>query len=255
MLSANRIKFLRSLSTKKARNDEGLFIVEGVKPVDELLSSGFKIHSVYGLEGWINNHTERLTQLGVEHFTLNPTDLERISQLNTPNQVFAVGVQRQAHYNLADLGKGLVLALDNVTDPGNLGTIIRIADWFGAAAVVCSPGTVEVYNPKTVQSAMGSLFRVPVHYMPLDSFIADYKNVHQANGVYAAVLGGNDLYTAGAALPCLLVMGSESHGISAAIVDMATHKVTIPAYGNSGAESLNVAVSTAIICAELRRVS
>lgn len=253
MLSANQIKFLRLLATKKGRTDENLFIVEGVKLVEELLHSAYKIHSIYGLEGWIEANRAVLNQKKVAHTTVNAAELERISQLNTPNQVFAVVNQSDTNINLNTLEGKMVLALDNVADPGNLGTIIRIADWFGIKSIICSPNTVELYNTKVVQASMGSFFRVNVFYAGLEESISQYKQLFPGQPVYAAVLGGKDLYQSGIAAPCMLVMGSESHGISTAVQELATEKITIPAYAGSGAESLNVAVSTAIICAEIRR--
>jgi TrmH family RNA methyltransferase len=252
MLSANRIKFLRTLSAKKTRVAEGLFTVEGVKPVAELLGSAIKIHSVYAVNEWITQHRQLLAVSGAEVVTITHTELERISQLTTPNQVFAVAHQPQTTLDINALGDKLVLALDDVSDPGNMGTIIRIADWFGIDTIICSPNTVELYNPKTVQSTMGSLFRVQVFYTDLLPAIADYKKAHN-NPVCAAVLGGDDLYASPVQTPCLLLMGSESHGLSAELINTSTHKITIPSAPGSKAESLNVGVSTAIIVSEFRR--
>lgn len=252
MLSVNRIKFLRTLSAKKTRVSEGLFTVEGVKPVAELLGSSIKIHSVYAVDEWVAQHKQLLAVSGAEVVTVTATELERISQLSTPNQVFAVAHQPQTTLNINALGDKLVLALDDVSDPGNMGTIIRIADWFGIDTIICSPNTVELYNPKTVQSTMGSLFRVNVFYTDLLPAIADYKKAHK-NPVCAAVLGGDDLYASTVKSPCLLLMGSESHGLSAELTNESTHKITIPSAPGSKAESLNVGVSTAIIVSELRR--
>ncbi|UPT67481.1 MAG: RNA methyltransferase [Sphingobacteriales bacterium JAD_PAG50586_3] len=252
MLSVNRIKFLRSLSAKKTRVFEGLFTVEGAKPVAELLGSAIKIHSVYAVDEWITQHKQLLAFSGAELVPVTYTELERISQLATPNQVFAVAHQPQAHLDLNTLGDKLVLALDDVSDPGNMGTIIRIADWFGIDTIVCSPNTVEQYNPKTVQATMGSLFRVNVFYTDLLPFVEDYKKAHK-NPVCAAVLGGDDLYASPVKSPCLLLMGSESHGLSVGLINASTHKITIPAAVGSKAESLNVGVGTAIIVSELRR--
>lgn len=253
MLSSNQIKFLRSLSAKKTRNDEKLFVVEGIKLVDELLVSACKIHSIYGTDAWIQSQCALLDRKQVDYYTITQTELERVSQLNTPNQVLAVVHQPDTNLNLNTLQGKMVLALDNVADPGNLGTIIRIADWFGIDTIICSETTVELYNNKVVQASMGSFFRVKVHYATLVDAIEQYKELFPGQGVYAAVLGGTDLYQSDIKCPCMLVMGSESHGISADAQKLATHKVTIPPYAGSGAESLNVAVSTAILCAEVRR--
>jgi RNA methyltransferase, TrmH family len=253
MLSAARIKFIRSLSTRKIRAAERLFTVEGVKPVAELLASGYKVHSIYALPQWIAQNKTLLAKSKTEVNPVTDTELERITQLSTPNQVLALVFMPTNQLSINTLKDKLVLALDNLADPGNLGTIIRVADWFGIDTIICSENTVEQYNPKTVQATMGSLFRLNMQYVSLENFIERYKTAYPTHPIAAAVLGGEDLYAQALQTPCLLVMGSESHGISPAVVDMCTHKLTIPAYGASGAESLNVAVSTAIICAELRR--
>lgn len=253
MLSSNQIKFLRSLSAKKTRNNEKLFVVEGIKLVDELLVSSCKIHSIYAIGAWIESHYTLLDRKQVDYYTITQTELERVAQLNTPNQVFAVVHQPDTNLSLNTLAGKMVLALDNVADPGNLGTIIRIADWFGIDTIICSDNTVELYNNKVVQASMGSFFRVKVRYAGLADAITQYKQLFPNQGIYAAVLGGTDLYQSDIKSPCMLVMGSESHGISADVQKLATHKVTIPPYAGSGAESLNVAVSTAILCAEVRR--
>jgi TrmH family RNA methyltransferase len=254
MLSTNRIKFLRSLTAKKTRADEGLFTVEGVKPVAELLGSPIKIHSVYALNGWIMEYKTQLAASGAEVVTVTEKELERISQLATPNQVLALAYQPTVALDINALGNKLVLALDDVSDPGNMGTIIRIADWFGIDTIICSPNTVELYNPKTVQATMGSLFRVNVFYTDLKPFVEEYKATYN-NPVCAAVLGGEDLYTSPIKAPCLLLMGSESHGLSAELINASTRKITIPAAAGSKTESLNVGVSTAVIVSELRRRS
>jgi len=252
MLSLNRIKFIRSLLAKKTRSDEKLFIVEGVKLVEELLLSSYKIHSIYAIQAWVEANQQLLIKLNINYAVITPNELERIAQLTTPNQVLALVHQPETVLNLNTLQGKMVLGLDNVADPGNLGTIIRIADWFGIDTIVCSPNTVEHYNTKVVQASMGSFFRVNVFYTALGQFIAEYKE-QTTHPVYAAALGGKNVYNTDTKAPCLLVMGSESHGISKELEGLATGIVTIPAFEGSKAESLNVAVSTAIICGEIRR--
>jgi RNA methyltransferase, TrmH family len=252
-LVPTKLSFYAACLQKKTRNDEKLFVVEGIKLVDELLVSACKIHSIYGTDAWIESHYQLLDRKQADYYTITQTELERVSQLNTPNQVFAVVHQPDTNLNLNTLQGKMVLALDNVADPGNLGTIIRIADWFGIDTIICSENTVELFNNKVVQASMGSFFRVKVRYAGLVDVIAQYKQLFPHQGIYAAVLGGTDLYQSDIKSPCMLVMGSESHGISADVQKLATHTVTIPPYAGSGAESLNVAVSTAILCAEVRR--
>lgn len=241
-LSANKIKFIRSLSQKKFRDMHGLFIAEGEKIVSEALASGYKVQEVY--------HEE---EIGREC-------MERISCLASPSPVLAVIEKPDFTPDsiLAQIQPGrkpLFLALDGVKDPGNLGTIIRIADWFGVDAIFASPGTVEVWNPKVVQATMGAIFRKQVIYTNL----ADVCRKFTAAGlpVYGTFLNGRNLYEN---LPAgekhgLVVMGSESSGISPALAELITNKLLIPPYPADAvtSESLNVAIATAIICAEFRR--
>ena len=240
-LSANKIKFIRSLAQKKFRDEHGLFIAEGEKIVSEALASGYKVREVYTVE-----------EIGREC-------MERISCLSSPSPVLAV-VEKpnftpdRILENLSGR-KPLYLALDGVKDPGNLGTIIRVADWFGVDAIFASSGTVEVWNPKVVQATMGAIFRKQIIYTDL----ADVCRKLSAAGlpVYGTFLDGKNLYEN---LPAetkhgLVVMGSESFGISPALESLITNKLLIPPYpaDASTSESLNVAIATAIICAEFRR--
>lgn len=244
-LSANKIKFIRSLAQKKYRDEHGLFIAEGEKIVAEALASGYKVREV---------HYER--EIGREC-------MERISCLSSPSPVLAV--IEKPYFDpdniLASLSNGLsgrkplYLALDGVKDPGNLGTIIRVADWFGVDAIFASPGTVEVYNPKVVQATMGAIFRKQVIYTDLAKVCRKFLDV--GFPVYGTFLDGKNLYEN---LPAdskhgLVVMGSESFGISPQLEALVSNKLLIPPYPADSvtSESLNVAIATAIICAEFRR--
>ena len=240
-LSANKIKFIRSLAQKKFRDEHGLFIAEGEKIVSEALASGYKVREVY-----------RADEIGREC-------MERISCLSSPSPVLAV-VEKpdftpdRILYNLSGR-KPLYLALDGVKDPGNLGTIIRVADWFGVDAIFASPGTVEVWNPKVVQATMGAIFRKQVIYTDLSEICRKFSAAGLP--VYGTFLDGKNLYDN---LPSdakhgLVVMGSESFGISPALESLITNKLLIPPYPADAvtSESLNVAIATAIICAEFRR--
>ncbi|MBQ2912079.1 MAG: RNA methyltransferase [Bacteroidales bacterium] len=240
-LSANKIKFIRSLAQKKFRDEHGLFIAEGEKIVSEALASGYKVREVY-----------RADEIGREC-------MERISCLSSPSPVLAV-VEKPDFTpdrildNLSGR-KPLYLALDGVKDPGNLGTIIRVADWFGVDAIFASPGTVEVWNPKVVQATMGAIFRKQVIYTDLSEICRKFSAAGLP--VYGTFLDGKNLYDN---LPSdakhgLVVMGSESFGISPALESLITNKLLIPPYPADAvtSESLNVAIATAIICAEFRR--
>ena len=248
-LSSNQIKFIRSLSQKKFRQESGLFIAEGEKIVNEALSSPFKVQSVY-----------RMSEIGEEC-------MKRITNLATPSPVLAVIEQRKdaLEFNRTKLlqslelvenktYKPLYLALDGVKDPGNMGTIIRLADWFGIDAIFASPESVEIYNPKVVQATMGAIFRKPVIYAPLEEVIETFGQASLP--VHGTFLDGNSLYkTENLNRQGLIVMGSESFGISETLRSKITSKLLIPPYPADAqtSESLNVAIATAIICAEFRR--
>ncbi len=242
-LSANKIKFIRSLSQKKFRDEYGLFIAEGEKLVAEALASGYKVKEVYYEK-----------EIGREC-------MERISTLSSPSPVLAVIEKPQftPDNTLSSLsgcaGQPLYLALDGVKDPGNLGTIIRVADWFGIDAIFASSGTVEVYNPKVVQATMGAIFRKQVIYTDLAEICNKFLNAGLP--VYGTFLDGKNLYENLTAdnKKGLIVMGSESFGISPQLEALIDNKLLIPPYpaGSVTSESLNVAIATAIICAEFRR--
>lgn len=236
-LSLNEIKSVRSLSSKKFRDESGLFVVEGEKMVSEAMNSRFEVVKVY-----------RREEVGEE-------TMSRLSQLSTPSPVLAV--LRKPAQQPVKVEKGLYLALDSIRDPGNLGTILRIADWFGIKSVVAAPDTVELYNPKVVQATMGAIFRVDFHYMDLPSFA---KDVLAAGGhVYGTFLDGLNIYSreleTGENSPSVIVIGNESNGISAAMASLVSDRLYIPPFpeGAQTSESLNAAVATAITVAEFRR--
>ena len=249
-LSANKIKFIRSLSQKKFRDQYNLFIAEGEKIVAEALSSGYNVKEVYHEKEIGRECMERITCLS----SPSPV-LAIIEKPNfTPDKIFS-SIENFSSVDSLSGRKPLYLALDGVKDPGNLGTIIRVADWFGIDAIFASPGTVEVWNPKVVQATMGAIFRKQIIYTNLDRVC----NCFSAAGfpVYGTFLDGRNLYEN---LPAeskygLVVMGSESFGISPALESLITNKLLIPPYpaGSVTSESLNVAIATAIICAEFRR--
>lgn len=236
-MTASEIKYIKSLSQKKFRDETGLFTVEGEKMVSEALASGFEILSVY-----------RREEIGDEA-------MARISQLSNPSPVLAV--VRQKIQDKAIINNGLYLALDSIRDPGNLGTIIRIADWFGINAILASYDTVEMYNPKVVQSTMGALFRVPVIYCDLRDTLSEV--LKRGGKLYGTFLDGENIYGkslhTGNDSPVVIVIGNESFGISEGIASIVTDRLYIPEYpaGQRTSESLNAAIATAIVTAEFRR--
>ena len=230
MITKNQIKFIKSLSLKKNRIKEQLFIAEGEKIVSELLRSDFEIKNIYATKEWkVSN--DNITQI-------SNAELQRISNLKSPNKVLAV-VQFKNHKIIKH--DGITLVLDEINDPGNLGTIIRMCDWFGVKQIICSKNTVDIFNPKVVQSAMGSAFRVQVNYTDLENYLSDITTP-----IYGAFMDGKNLKEVKIPKSAHLVMGNEANGISAEINKLITDKVAIKNIGKS-AESLNVAVATSIL--------
>ena len=241
MLKKNEIKDIQSLRHKNLRDEAGLFTAEGPKIISELIaSSPQKCKKIYALESWLLHHRELLAGLPVE--AINEVELERISQLKTPNEV--VGVWQQFDSVEPQIENTFALYLDAIQDPGNFGTIIRIADWFGVKHIVCGNGCADLYNSKVVQATMASIGRVNVYY---DQDFLWLKK--QTVPVYAAVLGGASVYEVGTVLAGVLIIGNESKGIQPKALENATKKITIPKRGE--AESLNAAVATGIILSHL----
>lgn len=249
MLSAATIKHIRSLELKKFRSQHGSFVAEGDKIVRELLLSDLQLLQVFALEPWIESNGNLISSNNIRVNPVSPRELERISLLKTPNQVLAVVKIPEHKPDPADLKQNLTLALDNLQDPGNLGTIIRTADWFGLRNIYCSSDTADVYNPKVIQATMGSFMRVRLHYVDLEDFLGSLP--HDLP-VYGAFLQGQNVFQSAAALPAVLVIGNESQGIGARTSRHVSHRLSIPSAGSSGAESLNAAVAAAILMARLK---
>jgi TrmH family RNA methyltransferase len=239
MVTKSELKYIQSLSDKKVRLESGCFIAEGVKLVGEMIAAGYPLKAVYALDSWVSpDATLEVTR--IEAF-----ELEKMSLLQTPNQVLAVAMMSQ-NTNPIELAGQLTIVLDGIQDPGNLGTIIRTADWFGIPQIVASEDTVDVYNPKVIGASMGSFMRVQVHYKNLAAWMPTVKLP-----VYGALLEGENIFTTKAPNGGLLVIGSEGKGIRENIIDFVTHPVTIPKTG--GAESLNAGIAAGIIIAQLTR--
>ncbi len=240
MLVKSRIKYIQSLGQKKFRDETGCFIAEGPKIVQELLEAGL-VKEVYALNEWITENNQLLA--GTDTIEVTEADLEKISQLKTANKVLAVLNQFEVTQPVVE--KRLLLALCGIQDPGNLGTIIRIADWFGVDQVVCSEDTADVYNPKVVQATMGSIARVKVFYKNLEDWLGQL----QATTIYATVLEGADIRTIEKPASGVILVGNESQGIPPSLQTFAQVRITIPRKG--GAESLNAGVATGIILSHL----
>lgn len=238
MLSKNQIKLITRLKQKKYRLQDGVFVAEGVKVINELLQSSLKLNHVFSTVPFnINANLETL---------VTETELKKISFLTTPNKALALfEIPEIKSINL----NTLIVALDAVRDPGNLGTIIRLCDWFGIKELVCSEDTVDCYNPKVIQATMGSITRVNISYVDLETFLKETNET-----VYGAFMDGDNVYKTTLPNKGVLVMGNEANGISNAIEQLVTKRVSIPRFGDLQAtESLNVATATAILLSEFKR--
>lgn len=238
------IQLIRSLADKRSRQEQGLFVAEGEKLITEIRSSRLRIRKIFCLAGLFEGAE-------VEH--VSPKEMERLSLLKTPSK--AVALVEIPRYELrANTLKGkLILALDEVQNPGNLGTIIRLADWFGITDIVCSMDSADCFNPKVVQATMGAILRVRVHYVDLAAFLREAATAGMPR--YGTFLEGENLYTTELSEGGIIIMGNEGRGISSPIEPLISHKVLIPAYpaDRPTSESLNVAMATGIVCAEFRR--
>ena len=238
MLSKNQIKLIQKLHHKKYRNELSLFIVEGKKSINEFLQAGYTPQLLIATEAFTASVPQHLIT------PVSKDELRKVSTLQNPDEGLAV-FEQPKHKGI--LQEGVIVALDNVQDPGNLGTIIRLCDWFGVETLLCNTQTVDCYNPKVVQASMGSLTRVAVHYLDLAAFLttADLP-------VYTMDLEGENLYTATFPKDCILILGNEANGISAEVRALSNEVITIPRFSqHQRTESLNVAMAGAIILSEV----
>lgn len=240
MVSKNQIKLITSLQQKKYRNINKLFFAEGVKVIQELLQSNFELEHLYSTQ-------DDFEEVSKEKKTrIEDNDLKKISALSTPNTclaVFKIPVEKNR------IESGLIVALDSVRDPGNLGTILRLCDWYGINQLLCSKETVDIYNPKVVQATMGSIARVNVNYLDLNVFIKETKLP-----IFGTFMDGENIYKSVLPQEGIIVMGNEANGISAELEKLIQNRLTIPRFGNiQKTESLNVATATAIVLSEFRR--
>jgi TrmH family RNA methyltransferase len=242
MVSKNQIKLITGLHQKKQRFANQLFFAEGVKVIQELLQSNFELEHLYTT---LNDFE---TVQSSKRTLINEQELKKISALATPNSCLAV-FKIPAENKIID--SGLIIVLDDIRDPGNLGTILRLCDWFGIKQIICSKETVDIYNPKVVQATMGSIARVNVNYIDLKTFITQTKLP-----VFGTFMDGNNIYQSNLPQNGIIIMGNEANGISAEIEKIVTSRISIPRFGElQKTESLNVATATAIILSEFKRNS
>ncbi len=246
-LSKNKIKYIHSLELKKNRSKERLFVAEGHKCVDELLNY-FECKFVAATDYWMQSHNNFECD---EIEIVSQDELSKVSLLKTPQDVLALFAIPERKPDLSEPSTSLCLALDDVQNPGNVGTIIRLADWYGIETIYCSTGCADIYSPKTVQATMGALGRVKIFYVDLVDFISKLNNAP----IYGTLLDGKNIYNEHLENHGLIVMGNEGNGISPDIQKLVNHHLFISNYplGRKTSESLNVAMATGIVCAEFRR--
>lgn len=254
MISKNQIKFIKGLELKKFRKSSQSFVAEGPKLILDILPY-FQCKILIAKTEWLRNHTKETSLYckSTEIIEVNEEELLRVSFLKSPQEVLGVFTIPHHEMDLHSCARQrLCLALDDVQDPGNLGTIIRIADWFGIEDIFCSPGTADVYNPKTVQATMGAIARVRLHYLPLAETLQQTECDYP---IYGTLLEGKNIYERDLKNNGLIIMGNEGKGLSPEIRRLVTDRLYIPSYPTDRptSESLNVAIATAIVCAEFRR--
>ena len=236
MVSKSQIKLITSLAQKKYRQQNALFVVEGIKGIREFLDSSYVLHSLYALEGVFEDQ---------DTTEVSPAELKKISFLKTPQKALALfEIPKQR----LEIKSGFQLVLDEVRDPGNLGTLIRLCDWYGIEHLICSEQTVDCFNPKVVQATMGSLTRVNLVYTDLEAYLSK-----QRLPVYGAFMDGENVYRSQLPEEAILVLGNEANGVSAAVSEKIQQKISIPQFGSSTTESLNVAIAGAILVSEFKR--
>jgi TrmH family RNA methyltransferase len=246
MLSINKIKYIQSLHHKKFRQKYDNFIAEGDKIAYEIIKSGkIEIEAIFATSNWILKYATELKKFQSILVEINEAELKKISTLTTPNQVLMILKQPSFEVENQSFNNDLVLYLDGIQDPGNMGTILRIADWFGINYVFCSDSCVDIFNPKVIQATMGAFLRVKTKEIPLENII------NETTPIYGALLEGENLFQKTLSKHGVIVIGNEGKGINSTLLPMINNPILIPPHGE-GAESLNAAVATGIICAVFR---
>lgn len=249
MISKNQIKYIQSLHSKKNREESGLFIIEGIKLVTEFINhQKFIVKELFATVDYIVKYKTILEKNHTPYYEISLEELKKISLQDSPNQVLAIVENAKQQLNTELLNLKTTLYLDDIRDPGNLGTIIRIADWFGIQQVICSPNCTELCNPKTIQASMGAVLRVNIVTFSFKELLPIIVGIP----IYGAVLEGKNLYTT-SLKNGLIIIGNEANGICDEVLKYISHPITIPAAITNGSESLNAANACAIICSEFHR--
>lgn len=262
MISKSQLTFIRSLQQKKFRSEHGLFVAEGDKLVLELLQSNFVLHSVYATKEWLKKNAKLLPK-DCQKNDANDDELAKISSLVSPQAVVAVAAIPTFELEDEFILNNFSIFLDGIRDPGNLGTIVRVADWFGIKNIVCSPDCADVWNSKVVQASMGSILRVNVHFFEAKNFVDRLKKYASLNKidfppVYGTFMTGENIFSTKFGASGIVVIGNESNGIREETEQMITNRITIPSWKAQNdltdrPESLNAAIAMAIVCSEIRR--
>ncbi len=257
MISTSKSKLIRSLHQKKFRDQHRLFLLEGEKMVKELSTGDparrFHIQEIFATQEWINSNASLLQGTQAELTEASQAEIKKVSKLVSPQAVVALVSIPETPFKVEALLNTPVLAFESIRDPGNLGTIIRTADWFGVRHIVCSPDSTDLYNSKVVQSTMGAITRVQVHYQEMEALLK--SKAMQAKTVFGTFMEGKNIYKTSLEPDPLILFGNESHGLSPGLNSYIQQRITIPSFSplDSGSESLNVASSVAVVCSELRR--
>jgi len=251
MLSKAIIKLVSSLEQKKYRLENNLFVAEGNKIAEEIIKTNFPIKFLIATSEWLSKNS---LNKNIEIYEVEENEIKKISFQKTPQSVIAVCNIIENKLDISEIEQNLTLALDNVQDPGNVGTIIRIADWFGIKNILASYSTADVYNPKVIQATMGAFARMKVHYILLPELLRKLKNNNNLI-IYGTTLNGKNIYEQKLESKGIIVMGSEGNGISKPVLEILSEQLLIPNFSNNlqKSESLNVATATAIVCSEFRR--
>lgn len=249
MLSKNKVKNIQILSHKKGREETGLFIAEGEKLITDLIKSGFKIDTLIALE----EKMKKFSAIHCEKLIATEDELKKISLLKTPPSMVAVCFQRIDKLTFGSSKKDLTIVLDDIQDPGNFGTIIRLASWFGIDQIICSENTVDCYNPKVIQATMGAIAHVKIIYTDILSYLSDSNE--EGRVIYGTFMEGENIYSTDLDKNGIVVFGNEGNGISKKISELVPKKISIPTFAKDHApvESLNVSIAAAIVCSEFRR--
>lgn len=251
MISKNQLKNIVALQQKKSREETGLSTAEGIKVIEDLLISKIKVKEIYATSDWLDDYSARLEKSSIAYYEVSEVELKKISNLSTPNKVLAVLEVPNYEINNASFDLGLTLYLDDIRDPGNLGTIVRTAEWFGIKQIICSENSTELFSPKAIQSSMGSLFRMPIATGNLRAIFETKINCP----IYGAFMEGESIFEVNEFKNGILVIGNEANGISDTNKNLISKKISIPSAATSKGESLNAALACGIFCAEFFRRS